>query len=219
MRVSTMVLRLLLSFMLGLSGTTFAQGETTTTPPAAAPTDDQPTNQTESKSSPPTTTTKLKEVAGKLATDAEAEAAKIAKEVDKIPEAKKAAAGILQPIYAVAEALAFPAFHWLAFALMAAGVFSFALQLVLGKLIVLMRLGFSLKEIASDAVGFSISIVGLVLTTQAATENSTFTQSPTAVISATAVGAVLGIILYRWGQSQELEAAAGRSRRATPPKK
>ena len=135
---------------------------------------------------------------------------KIAIQVDQDPRAKTAAAGILQPIYVVAEKLAFPTFHWLAFALMSAGVISYALQLALGKLVVLMRLGFGFKEIASDAVGLAISVVGLVLTTQAATENSTFTQSPAAVISSTLVGAVVGIILYFWGQSQELEAAKGR---------
>ena len=126
--------------------------------------------------------------------------------------AKTAAAGILQPIYAVAETLAFPAFHWVAFALMASGVVSYSLQLVLGKLIVLSRMGFSFKEIASDAVGLAISIFGLVLTTQAAAENSTFTQSPFAVISATVVGFIIGVILYFWGQSQELQAAAGRAK-------
>jgi hypothetical protein len=144
------------------------------------------------------------------------EVSKIAKQVDQDPRAKTAAAGILQPIYQVAEKLAFPAFHWVAFALMAAGVVSYALQLALGKLVVLMRMGLSLKEIASDGVGLAISVVGLVLTTQAAAENSTFTQSPFAVISATLVGAIVGFVLYLWGQSQELEAAAGRSK---PPLK
>ncbi len=57
-----------------------------------------------------------------------------------------------------------------------------------------------------------ISVVGLVLTTQAAAENSTFTQSPAAVLSATAVGAVAGLWFYRKGQRQELEAALGRAK-------
>ena len=140
------------------------------------------------------------------------EVEKLAKKVDQEPMAKTAAAGILQPIYAVAETLAFPAFHWIAFALMASGVVSYSLQLVLGKLIVLSRMGFSFKEIASDAVGLAISIFGLVLTTQAAAENSSFTQSPFAVISATVVGFIVGVILYFWGQSQELQAAAGRAK-------
>jgi len=140
------------------------------------------------------------------------EVSKLAKKVDQEPMAKSAAAGILQPIYVVAEALSFPAFHWVAFALMASGVVSYALQLVLGKLIVLSRMGFSFKEIASDVVGLAISILGLVLTTQASAENSTFTQSPFAVISATVVGFIFGVILYFWGQSQELQAAAGRAK-------
>jgi hypothetical protein len=101
-------------------------------------------------------------------------------------------------------------FHWAAFAIMATGVVSYALQLVIGKLVVLSRLGFSPAEILSDALGLAISLVGLVLTTQAAAENSTFTQSPAAVLSATATGLVCGFIFYRWGQSQEVQATIAR---------
>ncbi len=94
---------------------------------------------------------------------------------------------------------------------MAAGVVGYGLQLVLGKLVVLTRMGFSFTEIISDAFGLVISLVGLVLTTQAAVENSTFTQSPSSVLSATVVGAIVGLLLYRWGQAQELQATKGRS--------
>ncbi|MDB5347001.1 MAG: hypothetical protein JWP89_5378 [Schlesneria sp.] len=156
------------------------------------------------------TTEQVKESTEKLKDDAKAEVNKIADVLDHDPRAQKAAAGILQPIYSVAESLSFPAFHWIAFALMSAGVVNFALQLVLGKLIVLTRMGFSPKEIISDAISLVISIVGLVLTTQAAAENSTFTQSAAAVLSASALGLILGFILYRWGQAQELQAVAGR---------
>lgn len=171
------------------------------------------------KEKPDSTVNRLKEAEKKLQAKAEDEVSKLAKTIDQEPMAKKVSAGILEPIYQVAQALAFPAFHWVAFALMSAGVFSFALQLVLGKLVVLTRMGFSLKEIISDGVSLAISVIGLVLTTQAAAQNSSFTQSPAAVISATVVGAVAGIILYRWGQSQELEAVAGRSRQSAPSKK
>ena len=60
-------------------------------------------------------------------------------------------AGILKPIYALAEYFSFPAFHWIAFAIMVAGVVSFALQLVLAKLVVLSKGSVSIKEILSDA--------------------------------------------------------------------
>lgn len=136
----------------------------------------------------------------------------IAEKVDKSPKAKEISAGILQPIYQIAEQLSFPMFHWLAFALMATGVVSYALQLVLAKLVVLSKMGFSPAEILSDALGLAISVIGLVLTTQAAAENSTFTQSPFAVLSASAVGLVLGFIFYRWGQSQEVQATMARRR-------
>jgi hypothetical protein len=142
-------------------------------------------------------------------------AAELATTIDQDPRAKTAASSILQPIYIVAEQLAFPAFHWLAFGLMTAGVVSFTLQLVFGKLAVLLRMGFSWGAILSDAFGFVISVFGLVLTTQAATENSTFTHSAAAVLSATIAGAFVGIILYRWGQAQELQAAQGRAQ-STP---
>ena len=46
-----------------------------------------------------------------------------------------------------------------------------------------------------DVVGLLISAVGLVLTTQAAAENSaSFVQSPSAVVSAAVVGALLGFV-------------------------
>lgn len=156
-------------------------------------------------------TEKTKELAG----DAADKAAELAVKIDENETAQEAAAGILQPIYIAAETLAFPAFYWLAFALMAAGVVNFAFQLVLGKLVVLSKGSINLKEILSDAISLIISVIGLVLTTQAATENSTFTQSAALVLSSALVGAVLGLFLYRWGQAQEVHAVEGqRSRRA-----
>lgn len=134
----------------------------------------------------------------------------VAKQVDQSAQAQEVKSNILAPIYALAERFSFPAFHWLAFAVMVTGVVSFALQLVLGKLVVLSRFGFSLTEILSDALGLVVSLIGLVLTTQAATENSSFTSSASAVISACAVGGLLGLIFYVWGQRQELQAVEGR---------
>lgn len=134
----------------------------------------------------------------------------ISKQVDSSEQAKEISAGILQPIYMLAEHMAFPTFHWVAFTLMATGVVSFALQLVLGKLAVLAKFGFSLSEILADVLGLLISLIGLVLTTQAAAENSTFTTSAFAVLSATAVGVIAGFVFYRWGQRHELDALKGR---------
>ncbi|WP_437187010.1 hypothetical protein SH668x_000384 [Planctomicrobium sp. SH668] len=139
----------------------------------------------------------------------------IQSEVDKNETAKEVSAGILKPIYLLAEKLSFSAFHWLAFALMFAGVVGFALQLVFTKLWLLTRLSLSLSELLSDAMGLVISSVGLVLTTQAAAENSQFTQSPAAVISASLLGLFVGWIHYRWGQAQEFDAATGRSKART----
>jgi hypothetical protein len=140
----------------------------------------------------------------------------VAEVVDKNEQAQEASAGILRPIYRLAEAFSFPAFHWIAFAIMVAGVVSFALQLTLGKLVVLSKLGFSPAEIFSDGLGLAVSLVGLVLTTQAAAENSSFTNSATAVLSAAAMGAIMGFVFYLWGQRQELQAVEGRKRGVTP---
>ncbi len=138
---------------------------------------------------------------------AEQTAEELKQTVDASPQAQEITAGILDPIYKFAELLAHPAIHWFAFALMATGVVSFALQLVIGKLVVLTRMHFSMTEVLGDALGLVISLIGLVLTTQAAAENSSFTQSPASVLSATGVGVVLGVIFYWWGQKQELRAA------------
>jgi hypothetical protein len=148
--------------------------------------------------------------ANSIVTDAAKKIDEVVGQVESNAQAQEAKSGILAPIYALAEGFSFSAFHWLAFTLMVTGVVSFALQLVLGKLFVLARMGFSATEILSDGLGLAVSTIGLVLTTQAATENSSFTTSAIAVLSATAVGALLGLVFYVWGQRQELEAVAGR---------
>jgi hypothetical protein len=160
----------------------------------------------------------VKKEGQELVADTKEHVDKIAKQVDADPRAKDISAGILKPIYQFAEFLSFPAFHWVAFAAMVAGVVSFAFQLVLGKLVVLSKMSMSPSEILSDVFGLVISLVGLVLTTQAAAENSTFTSSPFSVISSAAAGAVCGLVFYRWGQAQEVQAAAGRHRAVAPPK-
>jgi hypothetical protein len=163
---------------------------------------------------PPADTRELLEQKAQQAIDAAGETVgAVATTIDADQRARDASAGVLWPINRVADKLAFPAFHWVAFALLLAGVVSFALQLTLGKLVVLSRFGFSPGEILSDALGLVVSVVGLVLATQAAAQNSTFTQSASAVLSATAVGAIAGFVLYVWGQRQELQAVEGRRRR------
>jgi hypothetical protein len=156
----------------------------------------------------------LDEKAQKTLESARETAGAVAESVDTNEQAQEVSAGILKPIYRLAEAFSFPAFHWIAFAVMVAGVVSFALQLTLGKLVVLARLGFSVAAILSDALGLAVSLTGLVLTTQAAVENSSFTTSAMAVLSATAVGAIAGFVFYVWGQRQELQAVEGRKRAA-----
>ncbi len=153
-----------------------------------------------------------KDSATGLVDDAKQRVGDMAKILDRNPQAQDASTSILEPIYQAARAITFPTFYWVAFALMAAGVVSYAFQLVLGKLVVLTKGSFNIREILSDTVGLSISAIGLVLTTQAATDNSTFAQSPSSVLSAAAVGVVLGLILYRWNQAEEVQAARGRQK-------
>lgn len=138
----------------------------------------------------------------------------IVEAVDTNKPAQEVSAGILKPIYRLAEAFSFSAFHWIAFSVMVTGVVSYVLQLTLGKLVVLAKRGFSPAEILSDALGLMVSLVGLVLTTQAAAENSSFARSAAAVLSATAVGAIAGFVFYLWGQRQELQASESRKRTA-----
>jgi hypothetical protein len=143
------------------------------------------------------------------------EAAEFVDQVDQSAKAQRVKSSILAPIYALAQRLSFRAFHWVAFAAMVAGVVSFGLQLVLGKLVVLSKLSLSVTEILSDALGLFVSLVGLVLTTQAATENSAFTESSLAVITSAAVGGLVGLVFYVWGQRQEVQAALGRKQQRT----
>jgi len=114
-------------------------------------------------------------------------------------------AGILEPIYSAAEYMAFDSFYWVAFALMIAGVVSFAGQILFAKFFLLFKFSLNFKEIMSDLLGLLISIVGLVLTTQAATQNSTFAENSAAVVSAAVVGAIVGFVFYWWGQGVVLK--------------
>lgn len=144
---------------------------------------------------------------GEVAGSIQNKVTEIGARMDQNQTVQEVSAGLLQPIYQLAEYLQFPWFHWAAFALMVAGVVSFALQIVLTKLYLLMQLKLNLQEILSDTLGLLISAVGLVLTTQAAAQNSNFTTTPSLVVSSAAVGAVVGFLFYLWGQRTELRAA------------
>ena len=139
----------------------------------------------------------------------------IAGKVNENETAQMARTSILGWIYDAAEYLSFSWFHWFAFALMVAGLVSFALQLVVGKLIMLFQFHFNLTEILSDGLGFLISAIGLILTTQAATDKSSFTESPALVLSATGIGLLLGLVFFIRGQTQEYREGREVRRRQT----
>jgi len=151
-----------------------------------------------------------KESATGLVSDATERVGELTDTLDQNRTVQDVSTGLLHPIYVAAKAIAFPTFHWLAFALMAAGVVSYTFQLVLGKLVVLTKGSINIREIISDFVSLMISTIGLILTTQAATESSSFPNSPTAVLSSALVGAIVGLVLYRWDQAEEVDAAHGR---------
>ena len=139
----------------------------------------------------------------------------IGKTLSENDAAQDLSGGILKPIYQAAEYLSFPAFHWCAFALMTAGLVSFLLQLVLTKLFLLFKLSLDVKEVLADLLGLLVSAVGLILTTQASTQNSSFTHSPLAVITAAGAGILVGFIFYIWGQKQEFDAVRGSKKSET----
>ena len=168
--------------------------------------------ETSQEAPPPSAQTTTQEVADEdIAEKLQEHAQEIGETLDQSETAKELSTGVLDPIYKLAEFMAFETFYWVAFAIMVAGVISFAFQLVLGKFFLLFRGSLNVKEILSDFLGLLISLVGLVLTTQAATQNSTFPESPSAVLSATVVGAILGLVFYWWGQKQEFHAVRGKS--------
>lgn len=195
--------------------TTAAQDET-----LPAETELPISTETESVEDPPSTPTQteaertsLDDVgnqAKELASQTKEKVGELAETLDKTEAAQEVSAGVLKPIYQLADSLSFPGFYWVAFMLMVAGSISYALQLVFGKVVVLSKGSMNVREILSDSIALAICLIGLVLTTQAATQNSSFSSTPSAVLSATTVGAILGLCLYRWGQAEEVDAARGR---------
>lgn len=154
---------------------------------------------------------KVKDSINETAEVVKEKAGEIGETLDQSEAAHDISQSILHPIYQAAEwAGQYPTFYWTAFALMTAGVVSFLLQLLLTKLFLLFRMHLNIKEILIDVVGLLVSATGLILATQAAAENSdSFVQSPSAVISAATVGALMGLVFYIWGQRQEFQAAKG----------
>ena len=93
--------------------------------------------------------------------------------IDESAAAHDVSQSILNPIYEAAEVIGqYPAFYWAAFTLMVAGAVSFLLQLVFTKFLLLFRGHLNIKEILMDVAGLAVSLTGIILTTQAAAENS-----------------------------------------------
>ena len=136
----------------------------------------------------------------------------VVEQVDQSEQAQNVKSNILAPIYSLAERFSFPAFHWLAFAVMVTGVVSFALQLVMGKLVVLSRFSLSPTEILSDVLGlagkshrFGAHDPGRDGKLQLHLERVFRALGHRG-------GRDTGIVFYVWGQRQELQAVEGRRR-------
>ncbi len=72
----------------------------------------------------PSSENDVKEQAERIVAGTRDKVEEIAKEVKESEKAQEVSAGILKPVYSLAEYFSFPAFHWIAFALMVAGVVS-----------------------------------------------------------------------------------------------
>ena len=98
---------ILLALVFSGAGFAQAQEDTATTPPSGSPSVDSAPDKSEAPLSGTSTTDKVKEVAEKGLEKTTEEVSKIAKQVDQDPRANTAAAGVLRPIYLVAEKLSF----------------------------------------------------------------------------------------------------------------
>ena len=125
-------------------------------------------------------------------------------------EGKQASATVLEWIQS-AESLYTP---WMNWALVAVGIALFvshAGQLLLGKLWALIRgKGFSFCEFCNDFLVAAFAGLSLPVVLLIPTGSGAFISNPLQVLSAAAVGMILGVILYTHGMNQEMQAAQER---------
>ncbi len=136
------------------------------------------------------------------------EAAKAkAEEFEQSERAKKASAAVLEWVQS-AEQLYRP---WINWCLIAVGIglfISHAGQLILGKLWALVRgKGFNFFECVNDFLVAAFAGLSLPVVLLIPTGHGAFISSPIMVLSAAAVGMILGVILYTHGMKQEMLAA------------
>lgn len=197
---STFITNAICFLVFAISSATLAQ-DAVTEPVAQQTTGSQPAEVIE----------KVKDTVAETAVIVKGKAQEIGATLDESQTVHDVSQSILNPIYQAAETLGqYPVFYWCAFTLMVAGAVSFFLQLVLTKFFLLFKAHLNIKEILMDFAGLFVSVIGIVLTTQAASENAaSFVNSPSAVLSAVGLGGIMGLMFYIWGQRQEFQAARG----------
>lgn len=144
------------------------------------------------------TTAKAREMAEQTKARAEAMA--------NSEEGRKTADSVLKWIHS-AELLYRPWLNWVLVMVGIALFISHAGQLVIGKLWKLIRgRGFDLGEIINDFLVAGFSAMGLPAVLILPVGGESFISNPFAVLSAAAVGMVLGVYLYGHGINQEMKA-------------
>jgi hypothetical protein len=124
---------------------------------------------------------------------------------------QETAGGIQELITVLRSYLETPVSSGIAFTLAVAGLISFTFQLVLTKLVVLMKGSINVREILSDLAGLLFSAFGLILAADHHTSVSgtQLNKSPAAIVLFSAAGAIVGLVHYRWAQRQEVNAVLG----------
>ena len=122
-------------------------------------------------------------------------------------EGKKTADSVLKWIHS-AELLYRPWLNWVLVMVGIALFISHAGQLVIGKLWKLIRgRGFDVGEIINDFLVAGFAAMGLPAVLILPVGGESFISNPFAVLSAAAVGMVLGVYLYGHGVNQEMKAS------------
>jgi hypothetical protein len=134
---------------------------------------------------------------------------RFARQFDDIPIVRNTSEKILSLTTQLDEFLQIPMFHQIVYSLGIAGAVSFTFQLLLTKLLVLLKGGFSIREIISDLTGLVFSLSVVVLTLRGGGRGIEFARHPGMLVGLTILGILFGLVHYRWAQQQEILAARG----------
>lgn len=146
---------------------------------------------------------------GEQAADPAGAIDRFAQQFDEIPIVRNTSEKILSLTTQLGELLQIPMFHQIVYSLGIAGAVSFTFQLLLTKLLVLLKGRFSIREIISDLTGLVFSLSVVVLTLRGDGRGIEFARHPGMLVGLTIMGILFGLVHYRWAQQQEILAARG----------